>query len=50
MYEQSASAMEAYHEFWSSALLPYSEYLWMIVILAIALAALWQARVFVSKF
>lgn len=50
MYEQSASAMEAYHEFWANALLPYSEYLWMAVILVIALTALWQARIFVSKF
>ena len=50
MYEQSAVAMEAYDAFWAGSILPASNVLWMAVILVIALAALWQARTFVSKF
>lgn len=47
---QSEVAMEAYNAYWSNSLLPMADVLWMIVILAVALAAIWQARTFTSKF
>ncbi|MEA1985678.1 MAG: hypothetical protein U9N13_08530 [Euryarchaeota archaeon] len=32
------------------ALLPGGEYIWMIIVLVIAVLALWQARKFVTQF
>jgi len=47
---QTAAAMEAYNAYWASSYLPSAHVLWMVVILIVALVALWQARTFVSKF
>lgn len=47
---QTAAAMEAYNGYWANSYLPSAEVLWMVVILIVALVALWQARTFVSKF
>ncbi len=47
---QSEIAMEAYNAYWANSHLPMANTLWMIVILVVALLAIWQARTFVSKF
>lgn len=47
---QTEAAMQAYHEYWVNSPIPYSEYIWMVVIVVLAIIALWQARTFVSKF
>ncbi|MFA0822934.1 MAG: hypothetical protein ACC612_08585 [Methanomethylovorans sp.] len=47
---QTAVAMEAYNRYWANSYLPSAEVLWMVVILIVAVVALWQARTFVSKF
>lgn len=47
---QTEAAMQAYHEYWINSPIPYSEYIWMVVIIVLAIIALWQARTFVSKF
>lgn len=33
-----------------NAPIPYAEYMWMVTVTIVAALALWQARVFVSKF
>lgn len=47
---QSEIAMEAYNAYWANSHLPVANTLWMIVILIVALVAIWQARTFISKF
>ncbi|OPY21122.1 MAG: hypothetical protein A4E24_00753 [Methanomethylovorans sp. PtaU1.Bin093] len=47
---QTAAAMEFYNGYWVNSYLPAADVLWMVVILIVALLALWQARTFVSKF
>lgn len=47
---QSVEALVAYSDMWSSAIIPYSEYMWIIVILVTSLAGLYMARKFVTKF
>lgn len=34
----------------ANAPVPAAEYIWMVAVIVIGLAALWQARTFVSKF
>jgi hypothetical protein len=47
---QTEAAMEAYNAYWLNSPLPAADVLWMVVILVIAIVALWQARTFVSQF
>jgi hypothetical protein len=47
---QTQAAMEAYNAYWVNSPLPAADVLWMVVILVIAIVALWQARTFVSQF
>ena len=47
---QTAVALEAYKAYWASSFIPSAEIMWMILILILALVALWQARKFVSEF
>lgn len=47
---QSAAALAAYQEMWASGIIPYSEYLWMVVIIIASLLALYMARKFVTTF
>lgn len=47
---QSAAAIEAYNEYWVNSFIPEADIMWMVLILILAVIALWQARTFVSKF
>ncbi|MCL7412409.1 MAG: hypothetical protein M8353_02190 [ANME-2 cluster archaeon] len=47
---QTEAAMEAYNAYWANAPLPSAGVLYMVLILIIAILALWQARTFISKF
>jgi hypothetical protein len=47
---QTAAAMEAYNAYWANSFIPAGDIMWMILILVLAVIALWQARTFVSKF
>ncbi|HHV23005.1 MAG: hypothetical protein PHG79_11575 [Methanosarcina sp.] len=47
---QTVAAMEAYNAHWANSFIPRAEILWIILILILAVIALWQARTFVSKF
>ncbi|WP_305065076.1 hypothetical protein [Methanococcoides sp.] len=47
---QTEAAMEAYNAYWVNSPLPAAGTLYMVLILIIAILALWQARTFVSKF
>ena len=47
---QTAAALEAYNAYWTNSLIPSADILWMVLILILAIIALWQARTFVSKF
>lgn len=47
---QTAAALEAYNEYWVNSFIPNADIMWMVLILILAVIALWQARVFVSKF
>lgn len=42
--------MEAYNEFWANSIIPRADIMWMVLIIILAVIALWQARTFVSKF
>ena len=47
---QTAAALEAYNTYWANSVIPAGDVLWMVFILVLAVIALWQARIFVSKF
>jgi len=47
---QTATALAAYNAYWANSLIPRADILWMVLILILAVLALWQARTFVSKF
>lgn len=47
---QTAAAMEAYNTYWADSFVPRADIIWMVLILILAVIALWQARTFVSKF
>lgn len=47
---QTAAAMEAYNAYWTNSVIPAGDIMWMILILVLAVIALWQARTFVSEF
>jgi hypothetical protein len=47
---QTAAAMEAYNAYWANSIIPAGHIMWMVLILVLAVIALWQARTFVSKF
>ncbi|MBO4302572.1 hypothetical protein J5839_04425 [Methanosarcinaceae archaeon] len=47
---QTEAALAAYSDMWADAVIPYSEYLWMIIIIITALSALYMARRFVTTF
>ncbi len=47
---QTAAAMEAYNAYWADSFIPKADIMWIILILVLAVIALWQARTFVSKF
>ena len=47
---QTAAAMEAYNAYWANSFIPRADIMWMVLILILAVIALWQARTFVSKF
>jgi len=47
---QTAVALEAYNGYWANSFLPAANIMWMVLILILAIIALWQARTFVSKF
>jgi len=47
---QTAAAMEAYNTYWANSFIPSGDVMWMVLILVLAVVALWQARTFVSKF
>lgn len=42
--------MEAYNAYWANSFVPAGEVMWMVLILVLAVLALYQARTFVSKF
>jgi hypothetical protein len=47
---QTQVAMDAYNAYWANSPLPAANVMWMVVILIVAILALWQARTFVSEF
>ncbi|WP_204245353.1 hypothetical protein [Methanosarcina horonobensis] len=47
---QTAAALEAYNVYWANSVIPAGDIMWMVLILILAVVALWQARTFVSKF
>ncbi|MFY1111457.1 MAG: hypothetical protein AB3K77_07245 [Methanosarcinaceae archaeon] len=47
---QTAAAMEAYNAYWANSFIPAGDIMWMVLILVLAVFALWQARTFVSRF
>jgi hypothetical protein len=47
---QTAAALEAYNAYWANSFIPSADIMWMVLILILAIIALWQARVFVSDF
>lgn len=47
---QTAAALEAYNAYWANSFIPEAKIIWMVLILILAIVALWQARIFVSKF
>jgi len=47
---QTETAMEAYDLYWANSVIPRADIMWMVLILILAVIALWQARTFVSKF
>ncbi len=47
---QTAVAMEAYNAYWANSFIPAGDIMWMVLILVLAVIALWQARTFVSQF
>ncbi|HWQ47927.1 MAG TPA: hypothetical protein VN414_03075 [Methanosarcina sp.] len=47
---QTAVALAAYNAYWANSLIPEANILWMVLILILAIIALWQARTFVSQF
>jgi hypothetical protein len=47
---QTAAALEAYNAYWANSFIPAADIMWMVLILILAIIALWQARVFVSDF
>ena len=42
--------MEAYNSYWANSFIPEANVMWIVLILILAIVALWQARTFVSKF
>ncbi|WP_318785661.1 hypothetical protein [Methanimicrococcus hacksteinii] len=46
---QTEAAMEAYYEMWAG-IVPAADITWMILILALSVAALYMARKFVTEF
>jgi hypothetical protein len=47
---QTAIALEAYNAYWAKSFIPAADIMWMVLIVILAVIALWQARTFVSKF
>ncbi len=47
---QTAAALAAYNAYWANSFIPEAKILWMVLILILAMIALWQARTFVSQF
>jgi hypothetical protein len=47
---QTAVALEAYNAYWAKSFIPAADIMWMVLIVILAVIALWQARTFVSKF
>ena len=47
---QTAVALEAYNAYWAKSFIPAADVMWMVLIVILAVIALWQARTFVSKF
>ncbi|MFV8414702.1 hypothetical protein [Methanosarcina mazei] len=47
---QSEAAIEAYNEYWANSFIPGADIMWMVLILVLAVIALWQARIFISQF
>jgi len=47
---QTAAALAAYDAYWAKSFIPAADIMWMVLILILAIIALWQARIFVSKF
>ncbi len=47
---QTAVALEAYNAYWADSFIPGAAIMWIILILILAIVALWQARTFVSEF
>jgi hypothetical protein len=47
---QTAAALAAYNAYWVNSFIPAADIMWMVLILILAIIALWQARTFVSKF
>jgi len=47
---QTQAAMDAYNAYWENSFIPGADVMWMVLILVLAVIALWQARTFVSKF
>jgi hypothetical protein len=47
---QTAAALAAYDAYWAKSFIPAADIMWMVLILILAIIALWQARTFVSKF
>lgn len=47
---QTAAAMEAYNAYWANSFVPAGHITWMVLIVVLAVLALYQARTFVSQF
>ncbi|BBL65348.1 hypothetical protein [Methanosarcina mazei] len=47
---QSGAAIEAYNAYWANSFIPGADIMWMVLILVLAVIALWQARIFISQF
>jgi len=47
---QTEAAMEAYNAYWVNSFIPAADIMWMVLILILAVIALYQARTFVSQF
>ncbi len=47
---QTEAALEAYNAYWANSFIPAANIMWMVLILVLAIIALYQARTFVSQF
>lgn len=47
---QTQAAIDAYNAYWAKSFIPDANIIWMVLILILAMLALYEARRFVSRF